>query len=182
MRSCNRPGVCGPVLPCAVAVVTPSLATAAHVLAGGMTPAGPGVVLLMVCGSVLGAVAALAPSNRARVVLLPALLAAGQGLAHGVLSVSPTGPMHPAGMTHGGTTGTMLAAHALAVVAAAALIAAAECAVPAGRLVLDRLRVSIPVPGTVPRAATVLVAPVRAGMHAPMFLTTVARRGPPVPA
>ena len=104
----------------ATAALTATLAVAAHAAAGGPTPSGAGAAIVGVMAITLGALATAIPQAASWPGLL-ALLASGQVFGHVLLG--------SAGHQHSATTGhhsaVMTAAHVVAVIVGAALIAAA---------------------------------------------------------
>ena len=162
----------------AAGLFTAALAVAAHGLASGAAPSGAGAVLLCVLAGTVGAVAATTDrTSDARVLL--ALLASGQLVAHLILAVAGhqycvAGPVCP--------WPVMLAAHTVALVLAAVLIAAADRLCRAVcTAILDAVR-RISCPG-LPVLATATVPivgsdqPLRSAL---LLAASVSHRGPPV--
>ncbi|QEM44179.1 hypothetical protein [Mycolicibacterium grossiae] len=117
--SAGRPSAPALLRGMAVAASTATLAATAHAAAGGGVPSGAAAVQLSLLGGALGAVVAVLRGGH-RFPTLVAVLAAGQGLGHLLLSA--------AGHHHGAaaTALPMLAGHAAAVVATAALVVVGE--------------------------------------------------------
>ena len=159
----------------AVGLLTAALAIAAHAMAEGAAPPGAAAVLLSVLAVTAGAVAAnIDRTADARVLF--ALLALGQLVAHVMLTV--------AGHTHcaasgGSPAAAMLAAHAVALVVGAALIAAGDrlC-----RAVTSALRAfACELPGMLATAAAAAVTAGDQPLRSTLLLAvSVPRRGPPV--
>ena len=157
----------------AVGLLTAALAIEAHAMAGGAVPPGAAAVLLSVLAVTAGSVAAnRAADGRA----LFALLALGQLVAHVMLTAA--GHTECAASA-GPPAVAMLAAHAVALVVGAALIAAGDrlC-----RAVTSALRAFAgELPGML---ATAGAAAVTAGDQPLRFTlllaASVSRRGPPV--
>ncbi|MGW0043595.1 hypothetical protein [Rhodococcus sp. NPDC003348] len=161
----------------AVGATTVALAVAAHGAAGGGLPAGSTLVLLVGTATVLAALTAAVPVLRRGTAFLPVVLATGQVLSHLTLAVG--GGHHPADPVVAG--GPMLAAHGLALLVCAGLIAAAERIGPASAAALRavvavRLARIDPVGPAVSAPVAVRTRPL-----AEMFCRTgLPRRGPPV--
>lgn len=163
----------------ALAVVSGVLAVAAHAVGGGMAP-DLGLTVLLTAG-VAAVGVALADRRRGLGVILP-VLAAAQVASHVLLTLVGTGtgggmsapPVNPLVMT---------AAHAVAVVLTALLLAHADALVFRVAGALARL---LPVCWTVPARVAHVAAPPLADAYdrALAVLLTLAspRRGPPVTA
>jgi len=157
----------------AAAVLTAALAVGAHGVAGGGRPQGAGVALLVVLAGTVGAVAATSRRPPGRVTLL-AILASGQLVGHLVLAAAG----HHHAVASGPPPAAMLAAHGLAIMAGAGLIAGA-----------DRLFRAL---STAVRAVAGLSDPLAAAAGAPvvagdqprqsmlLLAASVSHRGPPV--
>src|SRR5271165_1852434 len=180
----------------ATALMTSALAVGAHGVADGDPPSGAGVALLAVLAVTIGAVAAMggrsvaatgrrsaaatggttvaAKSGRApgRTILL-AILASGQIIGHLVLAAAG----HHHGADQGAPAAPMIAAHAVAVVAGALLIAGAD------RLFRALSTAVRGVAGLYHPLAAAATSPVVAGdqPHQAMLLlaASVSHRGPP---
>src|SRR5271166_1037238 len=172
----------------ATALMTSALAVGAHGVADGDPPSGAGVALLAVLAVTIGAVAATggrsaaatggttvaAKSGRApgRTILL-AILASGQIIGHLVLAAAG----HHHGAAWGAPAAPMIAAHAVAVVAGALLIAGAD------RLFRALSTAVRGVAGLHHPLAAAATSPVVAGdqPHQAMLLlaASVSHRGPP---
>jgi hypothetical protein len=158
----------------AAGLLTAALALVAHTAAGGM-PSGAGVTLLAVLAGTVGTVAA-ASDRAADPRMLAALLATGQGVGH--LTLAMAGHGH-----HADTPAVpqlpMLAAHALAVFAGAALIGAGDRLCRAVCTALRRFVTDLP--RQLASAAATPAAGSDQPMHAALFLAaSVSHRGPPV--
>ncbi|PEG35095.1 hypothetical protein CQY20_23105 [Mycolicibacterium agri] len=159
----------------AAGLLTATLAVAAHGLAGSAAPTGTSAALLAVLAVTVGSLAAsIARTSDARVLL--ALLAAGQLAGHLMLSA--------AGHSHGGDTATvlpapaMLAAHAMAVVVGALLIAAGDHLCRAvSRVVGSVARVIVP---PTPERAVVTICADQPMHSALLLAASMSHRGPPV--
>lgn len=156
----------------AAGLLTAALTVAAHGVASGAPPTGSIIVALTVLAATIGALATtLTRAADARVLL--GLLAAGQLLGH--LTLSTTGHSHaPAGTS----PAPMLAAHVIAVVVGAVLIAAS------GRLcaaVSRVLRVAVRMtPGPVLVGGTVALRGADHPLRSMLLLAaSVSHRGPP---
>lgn len=155
----------------ATGLLTATLALAAHGAADHMLPGGTAIVVLAVLAATIGALASTI-ARAAQPGALVMLLSAGQLLGHLVLNAAG----HHTGSSAPGTA--MLAAHALAVVVGAALIAAGDRLWRAlSRAIRDAVRLVCPVD----------VAPVLTSYRAdqPMRSTllmaaSMSHRGPPV--
>ena len=102
-------------------VLTAALAVAAHGAGGGVLPNGAAMSLLAVLAATVGALATAIPHTRTPWCLL-SLLAVGQLLGHLLLSTAG----HHHGASSAPPAAAMLAAHLLAIIAGATLIAAGE--------------------------------------------------------
>ena len=162
----------------AAGLVTAALALAAHGLASGVAPSGAGTALLCVLAATVGAVAATTDRTSDVRVLL-ALLASGQLVAHLVLAVaghhhSVHGPVCPRPV--------MLAAHTVALVVAAVLIATGDRLCRAVCTAIRDVVRQLPCPG-LPVFATAGVPtacgdqPLRSAL---LLAASVSHRGPPV--
>ncbi|AYF75727.1 hypothetical protein D7D52_19865 [Nocardia yunnanensis] len=126
----------------AVGACSGAVAVLAHGLGGGATlPGGPSLTLLLAACTLVGVVvASLRPRYGAAGTM--ALLAAGQSIGHGALSLSP-------GHHHHGASPSMLPAHLVAIPVGAMVIRAAEAglrrAVTSVRRFMQALG-SVPVP------------------------------------
>ena len=159
----------------AVGLLTAALAIAAHALAGGAVPPGPAAVLLSVLAITAGAVAATVDrTSDARVLF--GLLASGQLVAHVMLTIAGH---TDCAMSGGPPPAAMLAAHTVALVVCAALIAAGDrlC-----RAVTSALRAFVyELPGILATAATAAVTTGDQPLRSTLLLAaSVSRRGPPV--
>lgn len=161
----------------AAGLLTATLAVAAHSLAGSPAPTGTSAALLAVLAVTVGALAAsISRTSDARALL--ALLAAGQLVGHLMLSA--------AGHSHGDPGATalpapaMLAAHALAVVIGALLIAAGDHLCRAVSRVVGAVA-RVVVPQTPERAVVTTGAdqPLRSAL---LLAASMSHRGPPVSA
>jgi hypothetical protein len=103
------------------ASLTAALAVAAHGVADGGPPPGAGVALLAVLAGTVGAAAATSRRAPGGATLF-AILGSGQAVGHLVLAAAA----HHHACASGPPAGPMIAAHALAVLAGAGLIAAAD--------------------------------------------------------
>lgn len=161
----------------AVAGSIVTVAIGAHGLAGGGMPHGVTLLLLGSVAAVLAAAVTAVPVLATRRRWLVPVLAIGQVLAHGALSL---GDAH-AGM-HSGShlTAPMLFAHTAAVLVCAALIAAAERIGPracaALRRILPRLLIALPV---LPERVLLRPASDVLPSVATVFVGSIPRRGPP---
>jgi hypothetical protein len=159
----------------AAGLLTAALAVAAHAMAGGAVPPGAAAVLLCVLAGTIGAVAAAtARASDARVLL--AMLAVGQLVGHVVLNI--VGDMHCAA-SGGLPAAVMLAAHTVALVVGASLIAAGERLWRALSSVIRACAGDLPgMLATAPAAAvTSGDQPLRSAL---LLTASVCRRGPPV--
>lgn len=160
----------------AVGAFSAALATTAHGLAAGTGPSGGSVALLAVLAGGLGAVVT-ATERAARPVALIGFLAAGQLAGHLVLGVGAH--------THTPTSGAplpgsvMLAAHVVAVVAGALLVAAAERCYATLSSVL-RATGAAPHASAHRRATTALPHPDHPLLRALLIAASISHRGPPV--
>ncbi|MBV9089021.1 MAG: hypothetical protein JO044_03795 [Mycobacteriaceae bacterium] len=156
----------------AAALLTGALAVGAHGVAGG-APEGAGVALLGVLAGTVGAVTATSRRPPGRVTLL-AILALGQVIGHLVLTAGCQHHATPSGLP----TAPMIAAHGLAVMAGAALIAGAD------RLFRALSTAVRAVGGLSEPLAATATAPVVAGDQPPqsmlLLAASVSHRGPPV--
>ena len=159
-----------------VGAVTTTLALAAHATGGGMRPNTPTLLLLVVVGTALGTAAGtLAWLRCARLGLL-ALLGVGQLAGHLLLGVTA---MHP----HVSPSPTMFAAHGVAVLVAAALVALAARVGPACAAALARVLPTPFAPLVVRGQPDSEAAPVATTTIRQLLVrTSLARRGPPVRA
>ena len=158
----------------ATAALTVALAVAAHGAAGGPTPSGAGAAVVGVMAITLGALATAIPQAASWPGLL-VLLASGQLFGHVLLGSA--GHQHSAMPGH--HAAVMTAAHMVAVIVGAALIAAA------GRLgaALSRAVRAAIAPQRVPVGCA--PAPAFAGGDQPLhsslqLAASVSHRGPPV--
>ncbi len=156
----------------AAALLTAALAVGAHAVGNGSPPSGAGLALIMVLASTVGA--ALATSRRApSTTTLLAILASGQVIGHYV--VAAAGHHHAA---PGLPVAPMIAAHVVAVVAGAVLIAGAD------RLFRALSTAMRGAAGPSHPLAVAATSPVVAGdqPHQAMLLlaASVSHRGPPV--
>lgn len=160
----------------AVGIATATLTVAAHAAAGGGLPSGVGAVQLALLGLTIGGVTALLRHGD-RVVVLIAALAAGQSIGHVLLGAA--GHHHGVGGSPSSTV--MLAAHACAVVAIAALIAVGEILV---RAVSRAVRATAPLPTSpVPPSAAPVLRRCSHPMRSTLLLAASSSyRGPPVRA
>ncbi|HKV19024.1 MAG TPA: hypothetical protein VJR50_08310 [Mycobacterium sp.] len=156
----------------AAGLLTAALAVAAHGVGGHAVPSGTAAALLAVLSAMVGALTTTMPrASDARVLL--GLLAAGQLIGHLMLAA--------AGHSHGATaqpTAAMLAAHALAVLVGAVLIASADrlC-----RAVSRVLAVTVrPVVPLVPARSIVVAFADHPQRSALLLAASVSHRGPPV--
>jgi len=147
-------------------IATAVLAVAAHGAAGGGVPTGPTAVLLVAIAAGVGVLGAHQPSLPPLV-----LLAGGQAATHAALTTLVPGHTHP--------SACMFAAHAVAVVGCALLLAAAARLYAACGTVVRVALLRLPV-----IAAPAVLAPTRStdrlvwGRAPP----AISRRGPPVVA
>jgi len=159
----------------AVGLLTAALAIEAHALAGGTIPPGAAVALLIILAVTAGFVATTVNRTADGRVIL-ALLVMGQLVAHAMLTAaSHTGCAASAGAP----AAAMLAAHAVAVVVGAALIAASERLCRAATSALRAFAGELP--GVLATAAVTAVTagdqPLRSAL---LIAASVSRRGPPV--
>lgn len=162
----------------AAGLLTAVLALAAHGLASGAAPSGAGAALLCVLAATVGAVAATTDRTSDVRVLL-ALLAGGQLVAHLILALA--GHHHP---VHGPVCPwpVMLAAHMVALVVAAVLIATGDrlCRVVC-TAIRDAVRqipsTGLPVPATAAVPTVGGDQPLRSAL---LLAASVSHRGPPV--
>lgn len=161
---------------CGVGVVSPALALAAHATGGGMLPDTPALFLLVGVGTALGTAAGTLPWLRSARLGLLALLGLGQLAGHLLLGVTAMDP-------HVSPSPTMLAAHVVAVLVAAALVGLAARVDPACTAALARV---LPTPfaplvarGHPDRAPVPVTATT---IRQLLVRTSLARRGPPVRA
>jgi small basic protein len=155
----------------AAGLLTAALAVAAHGTAGHAVPSGTAVALLAVLAATVGGLTAtMSRASDPRVLL--AVLVAGQLVGHIVLTF--------AGHSHGTAPGAaMLTAHALAVVAGAALISTGDRLCRRVSRVLEvTVRAVVP---PIPAKPYVIVAcadhPARSTL---LLAASVSHRGPPV--
>ena len=156
----------------AAGLLTAALAVAAHGAADSAVPSGSAVVLLAVLAATIGGLATTI-SRTADVWILLGLLATGQLVGHLMLSA--------AGHSHGGPASpapAMLAAHALAVVVGAILIAAGDrlCRAVSRVLMAAMRAVAAPIPCT-PVVVTGADQPLRSSL---LLAASVSHRGPPI--
>ncbi|OBA90498.1 hypothetical protein A5662_22945 [Mycobacteriaceae bacterium 1482268.1] len=156
----------------AAGLLTAALAVAAHGTASGAAPSGSVVVLLAVLAATVGGLAATV-SRTADVRMLLCLLAGGQFIGHLMLAA--------AGHHHGQPAWpvpVMLAAHALAVLAGAVLIAAGDhlCRAVSRAVEVVMRAVVAPIPGVAVISASA-DQPLRSAL---LLATSVSHRGPPV--
>ena len=160
----------------AAGLLTAALAVAAHAMAGGAVPPGAAVVLLTVLAVTVGAVAATTDRTADTPALL-ALLAVGQLSAHVVLTAA--GHTHCAAPPAGPPAAAMLAAHTVALVVGAALIAASDrlC-----RAVSSAMRAFVrELPRTLATGAAAAVTAGDQPLRSVLLLAaSVSHRGPPV--
>lgn len=156
-----------------VASTLAGLTVAGHTAAGG-APDPVGVVLVVLLSAGL---AQLLAARRLRALPVLALLLAGQGLAHVVLSLAG----HHAPSSSGPGTGAMLTAHVIAAAVAALVL------VHADRLVDRWLRLTATILGApalalpdLPRPAAARPRETRAPSPSDLLLHHAGRRGPPV--
>ena len=165
----------------AAGLLTAALAIAAHATAGGAVPPGAAAVLLSVLAVTAGGVAAnIDRTSDARVLFV--LLASGQLVAHVMLTTAGHTDCAMSGgpPASGGTpAAAMLAAHAVALVVCAALIAAGDrlC-----RAVTSALRAFAgELPGILATASAAAVTAGDQPLRSTLLLAaSVSRRGPPV--
>ncbi|MGA9871801.1 MAG: hypothetical protein WBQ44_11760 [Rhodococcus sp. (in: high G+C Gram-positive bacteria)] len=160
----------------AVGASTVALAVAAHGAAGGGYPSGSALTFLMIVGVGAGMVARL-PSPRTGYAQFATVLAGlllGQSAGHVVLTVASP---HEHGLL---PSATMALFHLTASAAAALLVCAAEALYgPITRVV----RAILAPPRSLPSAPASLVAADRlTSASAPLFGTSISRRGPPASA
>ena len=151
----------------------------AHGLGGnGMSvPSSSSILLLVAACVVVGPAVASVRAPRHEWLLLLATLSAGQAVGHVMMSLQP---MH----SHSAVPGFgMLAAHAGAVVAAAALIRAAELAYLIAAAVWERTRPPAGMPEPIESRPLVSMPIVRASMARELLRASAGgTRGPPLPA
>ncbi|MEN3318130.1 MAG: hypothetical protein V7643_1531 [Mycobacterium sp.] len=165
----------------AVGLLTAALAIAAHAMAGGAVPPGSTAVLLSVLAVTAGSVAATVDRTADARVLF-ALLAVGQLVAHMMLTTAghTDCAMSGGSPASGGTpAAAMLAAHTVALVVCAALIAAGDRLCRAVTSALHACAGELPgMLATAPAAAvTAGDQPLRSTL---LLAASVSRRGPPV--
>lgn len=156
----------GPILRGATAgALTGALAIAAHAVAGGGVPTGPGAALFVAVVAAVGVAGAHLPA-----VPTVVLLAVGQAGTHGVLTTVPAEHTH--------LSGTMLAAHVVAVVGCARLLTVAARL----HIAITHVVRAVLSTGPVPVEAPVRVAPVGAVRRIVEARPppSIRRRGPPV--
>lgn len=159
-----------------VGVVSTTLALAAHATGGGMLPDPLSLLLVVGVGTALGVAAGTLPWLRSARLGLLALLGVGQLAGHLLLGVTA---MHP----HVSPAPTMLAAHGVAVLATAALLALAEQVGPACTAALARVLPALVAPLQVRgHLATAPVSVTATTIRQLLVRTSLARRGPPVRA
>ncbi|MGV0792056.1 hypothetical protein [Mycolicibacterium sp. XJ1819] len=157
----------------AAGLLTAALTVAAHGVGGGAPPTGAATMQLVVLAATIGALAASHP-RAADTQMLVALLAGGQLFGH--LMLDAAGHQHS--VSTGPPAAVMLAAHALAVVAGAVLIAAGDRLCHA---VSRAVRVAVCV-GSRPVSATPVVTVRRADQplrSALLLAASMSHRGPP---
>lgn len=166
-----------------VGALSGAVAIAAHGLANpgmaGMAPAPSvsGILLLIAACAVVGSLVASVRAPRNEWLLLAATLSAGQAVGHLMLSMHSMHPSEPA------ISAGMLAAHAGAVVASAALIRAAELAYLAAVTVWERMRPPVGAPQPSPARPAQPIENVRATAARQLLLACAGgTRGPPLPA
>ncbi|OBK76665.1 hypothetical protein [Mycobacterium sp. 1274761.0] len=154
----------------AAGLLTAALAVAAHGTAAGAAPAGAAVVLLVALSATVGGLAATV-SHAADVRVLLGLLATAQLVGHVMLA----GAGHHQAVS---PTPSMMAAHAVAVVAGAVLIAAGDrlCGAVSRAVGVATRPVAAPIPGMTVVAASA-DQPLRSSL---LLATSVSHRGPPV--
>jgi hypothetical protein len=158
----------------ATGLVTAALAVAAHGVGGGTAPTGAAAVQLTLLAATIGTLAAtIAHAARARV--LVGLLAVGQLIGHVMLSAVE----HHHTLSPAPPAGAMLAAHLLAIVAGAVLIAAGDrlcrAVSRAARAVVRMVCPPVAVAGVVP--ARRADHPLRSAL---LLAASMSHRGPPV--
>jgi hypothetical protein len=156
----------------AAGLLTAALAVAAHGAADNAAPSGTAAVFLAVLAATIGGLAT-SISRAADVRVLLGLLATGQLVGHLMLSA--------AGHSHGEPVSrapAMPAAHALAVVAGALLIAAGDrfCRAVSRVVAVATRAVVTPIPSR-PVAVTGADQPLRSAL---LLAASVSHRGPPV--
>ena len=156
-------------------LLTAALAIAAHAMAGGAAPPGSAAVLLSVLAVTAGSLAATVDRTADARVLFD-LLASGQLVAHVMLTVAAT-PIAPRPVVP--PPAAMLAAHTVALVVGAALIAAGDRLCKAVTSALRAFAVSCPACCATAAAAAVTTGdqPLRSTL---LLAASVSRRGPPV--
>ena len=159
----------------AVGLLTAALAIEAHAMAGGGAPPGSTAVLLSVLAVTAGALAATVDRTADARVLF-GLLALGQLVAHVMLTV---GGHTDCAASDGPPPVAMLAAHTVALVVGAALIAAGDRLCKAVTSALRAFAGELPgIPATAAAAAvTAGDQPLRSAL---LLAASVSRRGPPV--
>jgi hypothetical protein len=160
----------------AAALLTATLAVGAHGIADGHAPPGAGVALVGVLAATEGAVGARTRRTPGTATLL-GVLAAGQLLAHLLLSAAG----HPHHLPAGPPTAAMLTGHAVAVLAAAVLLAAADRLCRALSTAAWGFVAAVPEPLASAAAAPAIAAdqPLRSAL---LLAASVSHRGPPVSA
>lgn len=163
-----------------VGALSGGVAIAAHGLGNPDMAHGPGVsgmLLLIAACAVVGSLVASVRAPRHEWLLLAATLSAGQVAGHLMLS------MHAMAPSSGGVGVGMLAAHAGAVVACAALIRAAEFAYLAAVTVWERVRPPVGSPRPTQARPSVAIENPRATAARQLLLACAGgTRGPPLPA
>ena len=159
-----------------VGAVSTTLTLAAHATGGGMLPDPPALLLVVGVGTALGVAAGKLSWLRSVRLGLLALLGVGQLAGHLLLGVSA---MHP----HVSPSPTMLAAHGVAVLGAATLVALAERVGPACTAALATVLPALFAPLVVQGHPDSAPGPVTATTIRQLLVrTSLARRGPPVRA
>ena len=157
-----------------VGVVSTTLALAAHATGGGMVPDPFALLLVMGVGTTLGVAAGTLSWLRTARLGLLALLGVGQLAGHLLLGATA---MHP----HVSPAPTVLAAHGVAVLSAAALVALAERVGPACTAALARVLPALVTPLVVRgHHASAPVGVTATTIRQLLVRTSLARRGPPV--
>jgi len=154
------------------AAFTAALAVAGHALAGGGWPTGAAAALLTVVALTTGLVAGSATTPAA----LMGILTVGQLGAHLALAT--------AGHTHSAVSApwqAMLAAHAVAVLAGAALMTLAQRSAEVLSGVIRRCATAPQVPAQPPRIAGLPRNP-QPRQHVRLLAASLSHRGPPVGA
>ena len=168
-------GTCVGTISGAVSILAHGLGSGS--MAGMAVPSVNSIVLLVAACAVVGTAVASVRAPRHEWLLLAATLSGGQVVGHVMLSMQPMHP-HSAGIGLG-----MLAAHAGAVVASAALIRAAEYAYLIAVAVWERTRPPASLPRPVEARPLVAIPVVRATRARGLLRACAGgTRGPPLPA